>query len=47
MHNYGGGYSDVKHTHIDWTPIFEQFEKDTEKLAYGYAELHDYDIPCY
>lgn len=25
MHNYGGGYSDVKHSHFKWRPYFEEF----------------------
>lgn len=47
MHHYGGGYTDVKHLHIDYRPFLKQFEKQEDKLAMGYAEIHDFDVPCF
>lgn len=47
MHYYGGGYTDVKHLHADFMPYLELFKQQQDKLALGYAEIHDFDVPCF
>lgn len=47
MHHYGGGYTDVKHIHVDCKPYLEEFKQQQGKLALGYAEIHDFDVPCF
>lgn len=46
MHNYGGGYTDVKHIHFDWKPYFESFENQTKYIARGYSEKFIYHVAC-
>ena len=38
MHHYGGGYTDIKPTHKDWSPFFSAL-RATDKLALGYTEI--------
>jgi len=38
MHNYGGGYSDVKMTHSSWRPAFAAV-KDSQVFGAGYPEV--------
>lgn len=38
MHNYGGGYHDVKQQKNSWKKVFEKFNKDETKLVAGYRE---------
>ncbi len=38
MHHYGGGYTDIKKTNVNWHPFFEKIEK-SHKYALGYREL--------
>ena len=37
MHNFGGGYSDIKQTTCDWGPYFSELEK-SDKIGIGYRE---------
>lgn len=43
MHNYGGGYSDVKECVFDWNPYFNQLS-ECDKYASGYREFRSCDI---
>tara|TARA_R110000824_G_scaffold180754_1_gene361237 strand:- start:205 stop:744 length:540 start_codon:yes stop_codon:yes gene_type:complete len=38
MHNFGGGYSDIKRTTGDWEPSFDRLEK-SDKIGIGYREV--------
>lgn len=38
MHNYGGGYADIKQIDFDWNPYFLQLEKSSA-YGIGYQEL--------
>jgi hypothetical protein len=38
MHHYGGGYTDIKFTHANWKPYFDQLNK-SNKWAMGYQEV--------
>ena len=38
MHNYGGGYTDIKITTASWKPYFDQLGADPKLWAIGYEE---------
>ena len=38
MHHYGGGYTDIKQTTVDW-PVFFQRLRSSDAFALGYQEL--------
>jgi hypothetical protein len=38
MHHYGGGYTDIKKTKVNWHSFFECLDK-SHKCALGYSEL--------
>jgi len=40
MHHYGGGWTDIKQTSIDWRPHFAALKK-SDALALGYQEIAD------
>ena len=39
MHFYGGGYTDIKKTDINWKPFFENLNKQEDKWCNGYTEI--------
>jgi len=43
LHIYGGGYSDIKNTSIDWNPFFAQLF-DTDAYGLGYTEIGPHGI---
>lgn len=47
MHNFGGGYSDVKHVHYDWRPYFKKLYDSPNKHSMGYYEKYDYYVACH
>ena len=38
MHNFGGGYSDVKSTPASWEPYFQRMADNEDLLGIGYGE---------
>jgi hypothetical protein len=44
MHNYGGGYSDIKHCNFDWRPHFDLLSSTESALMAGYPENSATDI---
>lgn len=38
MHHYGGGYTDIKKTRVNWHSFFERLDK-SHRYALGYSEL--------
>ncbi len=38
LHVYGGGYTDIKKTSVDWQPAFEQLE-NSDAYGCGYTEI--------
>ena len=48
MHNYGGGYSDIKFCTFDWSKYFENLQiSDSQILMSGYPERKASDIGSY
>lgn len=40
MHHYGGGYTDIKMTTMNWNAYFDSLE-NSDKLANGYTEIEN------
>ena len=38
MHHHGGGYTDIKHTAVDWRPFFGRLNADRSAWVLGYPE---------
>ena len=38
MHHYGGGYTDIKTTHVSWKPYFDELKGNPNLWAIGYQE---------
>ena len=38
MHNFGGGYSDVKATPVSWSPYLQRMIDDKDLIGIGYGE---------
>lgn len=39
MHLYGGGYTDIKQTNVNWLPFFKNLNSQPNKLCNGYTEV--------
>jgi hypothetical protein len=46
MHNFGGGYSDVKSTPASWEPYFQRMADNEDLLGIGYGERYATDTAC-
>jgi hypothetical protein len=39
MHHYGGGYTDIKNTTVNWKPFFDNLNKTNNFIVNGYTEI--------
>ncbi len=39
MHLYGGGYTDIKQTDVNWKPFFKNLNSQSNKWCNGYTEI--------
>jgi hypothetical protein len=39
MHHYGGGYTDIKNTTVNWEPFFDNLNKNNNYIVNGYTEI--------
>lgn len=46
MHNFGGGYSDVKSTPKSWASYFDRMEENDRLIGIGYAEASEGGVAC-
>jgi hypothetical protein len=44
MHYHGGGYSDIKQCHFDWSTYFDRLESSDKAMMIGYRERRREDI---
>lgn len=44
MHNYGGGYCDIKQINASWIPSFELLDRRNELLCIGYQEVNRWGV---